>query len=131
MDIRYKVISLQCSSIKRLNDDSSHPCKIIASYLFDTYLWKDFKFHTNLGKPASKIKCFPIYYMQIFRKWSENLSSFPNLPAAIVSQVILFNKCVKVDNKSTYSFKMSRKDINYVGQLFKCGKPKQWDKLKN
>ena len=62
---------------------------------------------------------------------SENLSSFPNLPAAIVSQVILFNKCVKVDNKSTYSFKMSRKDINYVGQLFKCGKPKQWDKLKN
>ena len=27
---------------------------------------------------------------------------------------------------------MSRKDINYVGQLFKCdGKPKLWKELKN
>ena len=27
---------------------------------------------------------------------------------------------------------MSRKDINYVGQLFKCdGKPKLWEELKN
>ena len=27
---------------------------------------------------------------------------------------------------------MSRKDINYVGQVFKCnGKPKLWEELKN
>ena len=27
---------------------------------------------------------------------------------------------------------MSRKDINYIGQLFKCnGKPKLWEELKN
>ena len=29
------------------------------------------------------------------------------------------------------NFKISRKDINYVGQLFKCdGKPKLWEELK-
>ena len=37
-----------------------------------------------------------------------------------------------IDNKTLYNFKMSRKDINYVGQLFKCdGKPKLWEELKN
>ena len=36
------------------------------------------------------------------------------------------------DNKTLYNFKISRKDINYVGQLFKCdGKPKLWEELKN
>ena len=34
------------------------------------------------------MKRFPIYYKQIFKRWSENLSSFPNLPSAIASQVI-------------------------------------------
>ena len=33
-----KVISLQCSWIKRLHDNSSNPWKIILSYLIDTYL---------------------------------------------------------------------------------------------
>ena len=31
-----------------------------------------------------------------------------------------------------YNFKISRKDINYMGQLFKCdGKPKLWEELQN
>ena len=56
----------------------------------------------------------------------------PSLPSAIASQVIWYNKCIKVDNKTLYNFKISRKDINYVGQLFKCdGKPKLWEELKN
>ena len=37
-----KVISLQCSWIKRLYDNSSHPWKIIPSHLIDTYLGKNF-----------------------------------------------------------------------------------------
>ena len=132
VDILSKVISLQCSWIKRLYDNSSHPWKIIPSHLIDTYLGKNFKFHSNLCIPANKIKRFPIYYKQIFKRWSENLSSSPSLPSAIASQVIWYNKCIKVDNKTLYNFKISRKDINYVGQLFKCdGKPKLWEELKN
>ena len=93
---------------------------------------KNFKFHSNLCIPANKIKRFPIYYKQIFKRWSENLSSSPSLPLAIASQVIWYNKCIKVDNRTLYNFEISRKDINYVGQLFKCdGKPKLWKGLKN
>ena len=130
MDILSKVISLQCSWIKRLYDNSSHPWKIIISYLIDTYIRKNFKFHLNLGIPANKIKRFPTYYKQILKRRSENLS--PSLPSAIASQVIWYNKYIKVDNKILYNFKISRKDMNYVGQLFKCdGKPKLWEELKN
>ena len=50
----------------------------------------------------------------------------------ISSQVIWDNKCIKVDNKTVYNFKMSRKDINYVGEISKYnGKPKLWEELKN
>ena len=61
-----------------------------------------------------------MYYKQIFKRSSENLSSFPDLPSAISSQFISHNKSIKVDNKTIYNFTMSRKDINYLGQLFKC-----------
>ena len=67
VDILSKVISLQCSWIKRLYDNSSHPWKIIISYLIDTYVRKKFKFHLNLGIPANKIKRFPTYYNKYLR----------------------------------------------------------------
>ena len=119
VDILSKVISLQRSWIKRLYDNSSHPWKIIPSYLIDTYLGKNFKFHSNRCIPANKIKRFSIYYKQIFKGWSENLSSSPSLPSAIASQVIWHNKCIKVDRY------ILLKDINYIGQLFKYDvKPK-------
>ena len=73
-----------------------------------------------------------MYYEQIFKRWSKSLSSFLNPPVAIASQVIWNNKCIKVDNKTIYNFKMSRKDINYVGQFFKCnGKPELSEDLQN
>ena len=108
------------------------PWKKINSFLIDTYFQKNFKFHSNLWIPANKIKSFPIYYKQIFKRWSENLSSSPSLPSVIASQVILYNKCIKVENKTRYNFEMSRKDMSYVGQLFKCDdKPTLWEELKN
>ena len=61
VNISSYVISLQCSWIKRLYDNSSHPWKIIPSDLIDTYLGKNFKFLSNLCIPANKIKRFPIY----------------------------------------------------------------------
>ena len=76
------------------------------SYLIDPYLAKSFKSRSNFGKPANKVKRFSIYYKQIFKKWSENLSSSPSLPSAIASQVIWYNKCIKVHNKILYNFKI-------------------------
>ena len=40
VDILSTVIVLQCSWIKRIYDNSTHPWKIIPSYLIDTYLGK-------------------------------------------------------------------------------------------
>ena len=132
VDVLSKVISLQCSWIKRLYDNSCHSWKIIPSHLIGTCLEKKFNFHSNLCIPANKIKRFPIYYKQILKRWSENLSSSPSLPSVIASQIIWYNKCIKVDNKTLYNFKISRNDISYVGKLFKCdGKPKLWEELKN
>ena len=88
VDILSKVINLQCSWTKRLYDNSSHPKKIVPSYLTDTYLGKNVKFHSYLSIPANIIKRFPIYYIQILKRWSENLSSSPILPSVIAFQVI-------------------------------------------
>ena len=68
MDVLSKVISLQCSWIKILYDNSSHPWKIIPSHVTDTYLGKSLEFHSNLCIPTNKIKRFPIYYKQIFKR---------------------------------------------------------------
>ena len=46
VDILSKVISFQCSWIKPLYDNSSHPWKIIPSYLIDSHLRKYFKFYS-------------------------------------------------------------------------------------
>ena len=62
VDILSEVISIRCSWIKRLYDNSSHPWKIISSYLIDTYLEENFKFHSNLSIPANEIKRFSIHY---------------------------------------------------------------------
>ena len=108
VDILSKVINLQCFWIKRLYDNSSNPWKIRPSHLIDTYLGKNFKFHSNLGIPANKTKHFPIYYKQIRKRWSENLSSSPSLPSVNASRVIWYNKYIKIDNKTLYNFKISR-----------------------
>ena len=95
-------------------------------------LGKNFKFHSNLCIPANKVKRFLIYYKQIFKRWSENLSWSPSLPSTIAFEVIWYDKCIKVDNKTLYNLKISQKDIIYVGQLFKCDvKCKLWEDLKN
>ena len=66
-------------------------------------------FHSNIDVPANKINFFSMYYKQIIKGWSENLSSFPNLMLAIMPQVIWYNKCIKVKNKNTYNLKCSQK----------------------
>ena len=48
VDIFSKVVSLQCSRIKRLFDNNFHQCKLIPLYLIRQYFIKHFKFHSNL-----------------------------------------------------------------------------------
>ena len=42
-----------------------------------------------------------------------------NIPSAITSQVIRFNKYIKIDNKTLCNNSLANQGINHVGQLFK------------
>ena len=75
IDILFKIISLQCSWIKRFYDTSTHSWKVIPSYLISSYLGKKLKFHSNLGTGIKNFfpiyygqKRCPIYYKQIFKR---------------------------------------------------------------
>ena len=121
MGILSKVISLQCSWIKRLCDNSSYPWKIIPFYLIDTYLGKNFwQFHSNLGIPANEIKRFPIYYKQMLNRWSENLSSSPSLPPAIASQVICIINISKQTTKPCIILKFHEKILITLDSFLKA-----------
>ena len=66
VDIFSKVVSLQCSWIKRLFDNNFHQWKLIPLYLFRQYLGKKFKFHLNLEVRHSILCRFPKFYKEIF-----------------------------------------------------------------
>ena len=131
VDIMYKVVSLQCSWIKRLYDNSSHNWKVIPLHMIIQKLGKKFLFHSNLDVSSKQINHFPQYYQEIFKKWSSNLSVSPNSPSTITSQIIWFNKHIKIDNKSLCNNSLANQGVNHVGQLFKeNGMTKAWLDIK-
>ena len=48
VDIMYKVVSLQCSYIKRLYENNSLDWKVIPLHMITQKLGKKFLFHSNL-----------------------------------------------------------------------------------
>ena len=113
-----KVVSLDCSWIKRLYDNNSHYWKVIALYMITQKLGKKFLFHSNLVVSPRQIKHFSQSYQEIFRKWSSNQSVSPNIPPTITSQVMWFNNHIKIDSKSLCNRSLGNQGINHVGQLF-------------
>ena len=81
-------------------------------------LGKKFLLHSNLDVNPKEINCSPQYCQGIFRKWSSNLSVSPNIPSTITSQVIWFNKHIKIDKKSLCNNSLANQGINHIGQLF-------------
>ena len=66
--ISNKLISLQCSWIKRLYDTASHCWKIIPAFLVRKTLEKNFFFHSNLSIVPNKIQECLSYYQDILIK---------------------------------------------------------------
>ena len=83
VDIFSKVVSLQCSWIKRLFDNNFHQWKLIPLYLIRQYLGKNFKFHSNLEVSHSILCKFPKFYKEIFIRWGKHLSSPATLPPTV------------------------------------------------
>ena len=70
---------------------------MIPLYLIQKYLWKSFKFHSNLDLRETLLRKFPKYYHEMLYKWEKFLSSSPDLPSDIISQFIWLDKTIKID----------------------------------
>ena len=66
VNIQKKIISLQCSWVRRLYDDSFHEWKVIPLKLIKKSFGSHFKFHSNLLFNISCINDFPSFYLDIF-----------------------------------------------------------------
>ena len=132
VDIEYKIISLQCSWIKRLFDNTTHSWKIIPHYLINVVLGNNFVFHSNLSINEIKLKKFPNYYRQLLSKWMKHFSCHPILPSMIASECLWYNENIKIDGKTIYyQYPFSENGLNYVGQLFENNHVKTWLQIKH
>ena len=117
VNITFKIISSQCSWVKRLYDSSIHDCRLIPLHIIAQKLGKHFLFHSTLYIDPKKIRQFPKYYQEILVKWSSNLSVPPKTLSAIASQIIWYNKDILVDKRSFYNTTLTDKGINHIPLL--------------
>ena len=127
VDIFSKVVSLQCSWIKRLFDNNFQ-MKLIPLYLIRQYLGKIFKFHSNLEVSHSILCKFPKLYKVLFIRWVKHLSLLATLSSTVACQFIWYNKHIQIDNKSIYLYNLSNRNLNFVAQFFDTDcKLKPWE----
>ena len=112
-------------------DKNSHNWKIIPLHLITQKLGKKLLFYSTLEVNRKQMNRFPQYYQKIFGKWSRNLSVSPCIPSTITSQVIWFDRHIKIDNKSLYNSRLANQGINHARQLFiKSGMRKSCSDIK-
>ena len=132
VDINLKVISLQCSWVKKLHDENFHEWKVIPLHLICITFGQNFKFHSNLSYDTKLLTSFPVFYKNIFRYWSQHFTVSPDLPSCILSSFLWYNKDILISNKPIYFKHFSNNNLNYVTQLFDdTGNTKEWVKLKH
>ena len=104
IDIKSKVISLQCAWVKKLYDRNFHEWKIIPLFLIHKKFGKLFKFHSNFDFKKSLIDCFPIFYRNIFKFWKKSFCELPTVPSCIFNQFLWFNNHIQIDNSFIVTF---------------------------
>ena len=118
VDIREKIISLQCSWIKRLYDDSFHEWKIIPLHLISKIFGNSFIFHSNLSFKKKLIKSFPSFYKEILLNWKTFFSKTPKTPPSILSLFLWYNIYIQIDEGDLHLSRSSQKSLSFVSQLF-------------
>ena len=130
-DINLKIISLQCSWVKKLYDENFHEWKIIPLHLIRITFGQNFKFHSNLSYDTKLLTSFPVFYKNIFCYWSQHFTVSLDLPSCILSSFLWYDKDILISNKPIYFKHFSKNNLNYVTQLFHdTGNTKEWMKLK-
>ena len=131
VDIKSKIISLQCFWVRKLYDDNFHDWKVIPLHLISKSFGKNFNFHSNLSFNIKSIQSFPDFYKQIFMNWSNHLSATSDLPSFILSNFLWYNKDIAIGDGPDCFLSFSNRKINYVGQLFdNFGNIKRWNDFK-
>ena len=111
IDILDKIISLQCSWIRTLNDNSFHEWKLIPLFLNKNSLGSSFKFHSNVFVKRNKIKFFVSFYKEIFLYWKKYLTRKSEIPSCILSQYLWYNENIQVEKNSIYLVQFSEKSV--------------------
>ena len=131
VDISSKIISLQCSWLRKLYDENFHEWKIIPSHLISKYFGKSFKFHSCLSFDRKLLIKFPKFYKNILFQWSSSFFASSELPSCILSNFLWFNKHILIEKKSIFFRDFSDKGLNFVYQLFdNNGNVKSWSSIK-
>ena len=126
VDIKSKIVSLQCSWIKKLYDESFHEWKIIPLTLIKNTFGECFIFHSNLDFNVS-LNLFPEFCINIFHSWKNTFAFLPLSPSCLRSQFLWFNKDIKINNKPFHFQDSSEGNINFVEYLCKpSGVFKSW-----
>ena len=102
IDILNKILSLQCSWIRRLYDNLFHEWKLIPLFLIKKSFGSSFKFYANLFFKRNKIRFFPSFYKEIFLYWKKDITRKPEIPSYILSQYPWYNENIQVDKNSIY-----------------------------
>ena len=105
VDIRKIFLSLQCSWIKRLYDDSFHEWKIISLYLISKPFDKSFIFNSNLPCKKKLIKSFPSFYKEILINWK----TFFLEHQSILSQFLWCNIYIQIDENDLHFTRFPQK----------------------
>ena len=72
VDISSKVISLQCSCLRKFCNENFHEWKIIPSHLISKYFGKSFKFHSYVSFDCKLLIKLPKFYKNISFQWSSS-----------------------------------------------------------
>ena len=70
VDVKSKIIDLQCSWIKKLYDGNHYVLKVIPLIFVNYYFGKNFHFQSNLSVNLALVDSFPEFCKQIFINWS-------------------------------------------------------------
>ena len=103
VDIGNKVNSLRSSCVRRLYDDCFHEWKIIPLYRLKKTFGSSFKFHSNLYLKKSSLKKLLPFYRHMLIFWSQSFSGSPGTSSQILSQVLWFNKYIKIEGTVIHS----------------------------
>ena len=114
VNISSKIISLQCSWLRKFCDENFHEWKIIPSHLINEYFGKSFKFHSCLSFNWKLLTKFPNFYKNILFQWSSYFFSSSELPSCTLSNFLWFNKHFLIEQKSIFFPDFSDKGPNFV-----------------